>query len=156
MLVLHFFLGLVAGPILQDPSREQLQLNCIMKLVTALEGMKEIVEEQDVSIASIQDELSALKSQLEQSNRVVDNDATPLEELTSKTENDLLTLISDQLSEQQTLSGMSLEDLRHCPMNAYHSGAKQQNGSCRPQSYSEAPSNDLMPSWPLSLAEDET
>lgn len=40
MLVLHFFLGFVAGPILQDPSREQLQLNCIMKLVTALEGMK--------------------------------------------------------------------------------------------------------------------
>ena len=101
-------------------------------------------------VASLQDELSALKSQLDQSTRRLDSETAPLEEMTSRTENDLLTMINNQLSEQQMLSGMSLEDLRHFSSNPYHSGTRQQNGGVmtgRPQSYSELPSNDMLPSW---------
>lgn len=108
---------------------------------------------------SLQNELTVVKSQLDQSNKTVDSDIAPLEELTSRTENDLLSMINDQLSEQHTLSGMSLEDLRHYPLNTYHPGTRQQNGSVatgRPQSYSELPSNDVLPSWSTSLAEHET
>ena len=89
----------------------------------------------------------------------MESDPVPPEELdlSSKTENDLLSMINDQLSEQLPMSGMSLEDLRHLPSNDYHSAARQQNGSVatgRPQSYSDSPSNDGLPSW-SSLAERE-
>ena len=109
--------------------------------------------------ASLREELNALKSQLNQSTKMVDSDTAPLEELTSKTENDLLTMINNQLSEQQVLSGMSLEDLRLFPSNAYHSDMRQQNGSVatgRPQSYTELPSNEMLPPWSPSLGESDT
>lgn len=102
--------------------------------------------------------MSALKSQLYQSTRTTESEVTPLtEELTSRTENDLLSMMDDRPLDQQPLSGMSLEDLRHIASNAY-SGTRQQNGSVatgRPQSYSELPSNDLVTSWSTSLAEHE-
>lgn len=77
------------------------------------------------------------------------------EELTSRTETDLLNMTDEQLLEQQPLSGMSLDDLRHFPSDAYHSETRQQNGSVgtRPLSYSEISSDDLLTSWSRSLAE---
>ena len=108
--------------------------------------------------ASLQEELNALKSQLDQSTKMVDSDTAPPDELTSKTESDLLTMINDQLSEQQVMSGMSLEDLRHFPSNPYHSG-RQQNGCVatgRPQSYSELPSNEMLPPWSPSSGDNDT
>jgi len=104
----------------------------------------------------LQAEISQLKSQLYQPTKTMVSDVTPLtEELTSRTENDLLSMMDDRPLDQQPLSGMSLEDLRHFPSNAY-SGTRQQNGSVstgRPQSYSELPSNDLVTAWSTTLAE---
>lgn len=82
-----------------------------------------------------------------------DDDTAPLEELTSRTENDLLSSITDHLSD---MSGMSLQDLRHLPSDTYHSGTRQQNGNVatgRPQSFSELPSNDALTQWTSSLIE---
>ena len=92
-----------------------------------------------LSNISLQDELSVLKG-MEHAASIIEDDQ-PAEQMTSKTETNLLSMIERPLS-QQTFSGLSCEDLRLSSSNATHP-SRQPNGSiARPLSCS----SDLPPS----------
>ena len=89
---------------------------------------------------SLQEELITLKG----TNRSVSliEDDQPAEEMTSKTETDLLNMVERPLN-QQTFSGLSWEDLRHSASSNVTHPSRQPNGSiARPLSCS----SDLPPS----------
>jgi len=78
---------------------------------------------------------------MDRSVSVIEDDQ-PAEEMTSKTETDLLSMVERPLS-QQTFSGLSLEDLRHSTSSNITHPLRQPNGSItRPLSCS----SDLPPS----------
>jgi len=73
---------------------------------------------------------------------LVIEDDRPAEEMTSKTETNLLSMVERPLS-QQTFSGLSLEDLRHSALSNVTHPSRQLNGNIvRPLSCS----SDLPPS----------